>query len=212
MVGTSHGQPDIAHRQPGLGNVAPHEIGIVVGKSRPLQPFLGVEQAGASVEQQARGLMQGNAGRVAMMVAAAEQGFVSDQPAMPHHQVIEEHAGAAATKLGERQDFELHLDACHCRELFSQLVQRLLVTAVIEQGAAANEDEELKVVVRGVPLRRAQHSAFTTAVATGEHEPFDLVVGHQRPDPVAHLQAHLVQVLLQFVTAIQGESSAHAAR
>ena len=88
----------------------------------------------------------------------------------------------------------------------------MAVATVIQEGVAANEDEEFQIVVGGIGVLRLEHTAFATAITTGEDKAFELVVGDVCADTCLHLFADLGEVGLQGLAAIDGEPLFHAER
>jgi hypothetical protein len=212
VIAFGYGQNDIAQSELGFGEVATDEVGIGGGEVFLSEALAGEEEAGAAVEEESGGFVEGDAGGIAMVVAAVEESVVADDPAMAHEQVIVEHADGAAAEAGEGEDLELDIDADGGGEGFAEVMECGFETAVVEECAAANEDEELEIVVGTVVAVFTKDAAFTTAVATGEDEAFELVAGDEAFNAGADVGAGESEVLLQAVAAVDGETCTHAER
>src|SRR5262249_39608817 len=106
MILPIDGQQDVAKRQLRLGEIAPDEVGVFRCKRLLLQLLAGKEQTGTAVHQEARGFREWNALSVTVIGAAGQQTFLSPEAAVPHEQVIIEHAHWAAAQFLEREKFE----------------------------------------------------------------------------------------------------------
>lgn len=213
MVTARGGEPGVAEGEAGFEEVAIDEVGVGIGEGGLLEALTGVEQAGAAIEEKAGGLVSGDAGGVAVVLAAAEKRVVADEPAVAHDEVVVEHGGRALTEPGEGEDFEFDLDARPLGEGFGLVVQGLAESAFVEQGAAANEDEAFDVVVGGLARGGDEYAAFAAAITAAESEGFKTVRGDDAGDGVADGVADGGEAGFESGAAVAGETgrSGHAA-
>jgi hypothetical protein len=176
VIPTVGGQVDVAEGKPRLGEIASDEVGVVVGEPGSGESLGAEEKAGATIHQEAGGLMGRDAGGVTMMVTTAQEILMTGDPAMAEHEVVVEHRGATAPEFGEGEHLEFDFETGFGGELFAEAMQGVAEAAFGDEGAAAGEHVEFEVVI-GLILAAfggTEDAAFTAAVAAAEENGLEL--------------------------------------
>lgn len=211
MVLAVHGEENVAEREFGFGEVTSEEIGVVAGEVGAGELLLGVEEAGAAIHEEARGFVERDAMRRAMMVAAGEPVFGAMDESMSADEIVVEHRHRAALEFPVREEFEFDFDAGVGGESFGDVVEFGVVTFFGEQIGTAMDDIEFEVVVGTIDVAGFQHATFAATVATAEDEGVDIARAHDAENFVARAETKIVQLGFELVGAVDGETSVHLA-
>ena len=129
----THREEDVAKREFGFREIASDEISVVAGEIGADEFLLGVEEAGAAVHEEARGFVERDAMRGAMMFAAGEPILRAVDEAMTADEIVVEHRDRAALELAVGEEFEFYFDAGLGGESFGYVVELEMVTLFREE-------------------------------------------------------------------------------
>lgn len=202
------GEVGLAEGHAGAGDMTRHELGIGLRELGAGEAFGGEKKTCAALHEPTGGLVDRDAGGIAVMVATLEQVVVADNPAVTVDEVVIVDRDRTAAETRQLEDLEDDVEACLWGELPGKGFERAPESVSSAGTAPVNEDPDLEFPVGRVvgQVGSAEHGAFAASVSAADEDGVEAARGDHGAEAEMDLVTDISEVGLERVATVESET------